>query len=79
MLDAIIVIAQYARDQSVVSARDQAVSPCRMDHREQIFVWSLRRQARVGSPFCACQIIITALQVYKQVWAGLVCTACMHA
>ena len=46
MLVAIIVIAQYARDQAVVSARDQAlarVSPHRMDHREHIFVWSLRR------------------------------------
>ena len=33
MLDAIIVIAQYARDQAVASARDQAarVSPRRMD------------------------------------------------
>ena len=35
MLDAIIVIAQYARDQAVVSARDEAlpwVSPRLMDH-----------------------------------------------
>ena len=34
-----IVIAQYARDQEVASARDQAlarVSPCRMDHGEHI-------------------------------------------
>ena len=30
MVDAIIVIAQYARDQAVVSARDQALA-C-MDH-----------------------------------------------
>ena len=29
MLDAIIVIAQYARDQAVVSARDQAVVSAR--------------------------------------------------
>ena len=40
MLDAIIVIAQYARDQAVASARDQAaiVSPRRMDqcHGEHI-------------------------------------------
>ena len=39
MLDAIIVIAQYARDQAVVSARDQAlawVSPHRMDYGEHI-------------------------------------------
>ena len=39
MLDAIIVIAQYARDQAVVSARDQAlalVSPRRMVHGEHI-------------------------------------------
>ena len=43
MLDAIIVIAQYARDQAVVSARDQAVSPRCMDHGEHISVWSLRR------------------------------------
>ena len=46
MLDAIIVIAQYARDQAVVSARDQAlawVSPRRMDHGEHISVWSLQR------------------------------------
>ena len=42
------MIAQYARDQAVVSARDQAlawVSPRLMDHGEHIhvFVWSLRR------------------------------------
>ena len=46
MVDAIIVIAQYARDQAVVSARDQAlacVSPRRKEHGEHIFVWSLRR------------------------------------
>ena len=42
MLDAIIVIAQYARDQAVASARDQAqagrarVSLRRMDHGEHI-------------------------------------------
>ena len=24
----------------------------------------------IGSPFCACQIIITAVQVYKLVWQG---------
>ena len=39
MVDAIIVIAQYARDQVVVSARDQAlacVSPRRMDHGEHM-------------------------------------------
>ena len=42
MLDAIIVIAQYARDQAVVSARDQEY---RMDHGEHISVWSLRRTA----------------------------------
>ena len=41
MVDAIIVIAQYARDQAVVSARDQALA-C-MDHGEHIFVWRLRR------------------------------------
>ena len=43
MLDAIIVIAQYARDQAVVSACDQAlawVSPRRMDHGEQIILES---------------------------------------
>ena len=46
MITSIIVIVQYARDQAVVSARDQAlalVSPRRMDHGEHIFVWSLRR------------------------------------
>ena len=37
------MIAQYARDQAVVSARDQA-SPRRMDYGEHIFVWSLRRK-----------------------------------
>ena len=42
MLDAIIVIAQYARDLAVASARDLAlasparVSPHRMDHGEHI-------------------------------------------
>ena len=46
MLNAITVIAQYARDQAVASARDQAlhvakldrarVSPRRMDHGEHI-------------------------------------------
>ena len=46
MLNAITVIAQYARDQAVASARDQAlhvakldrarVSPHRMDHAEDI-------------------------------------------
>ena len=50
MLDAIIVIAQYARDQAVVSARDQAlagVSPRPMNDGEHIHVsvWSLRRTA----------------------------------
>ena len=63
--------AQYARDQAVASARDQAarVSPRRrrMDqyHGEHITrhlsgVFE-ERQARVGSPFCAYQIIITAV------------------
>ena len=45
MLGAIIVIAQYARDHAVASARDQAlasVSPRRRNHGEHIFVWSLR-------------------------------------
>ena len=40
------MIAQYARDQGVASARDQAqarVSPRSMDHGEDIFVWSLVR------------------------------------
>ena len=32
MVDAIIVIAQYARDQAVVSARDQALACTCMDH-----------------------------------------------
>ena len=48
MLDVIIVIAQYARDQAVVSACDQAlalVSPRSMDDGEHISVWSLRRTA----------------------------------
>ena len=48
MFDAIDVIAQYARDQAVVSARDQASIAARlMDHGEHIhvhvFVWCLRR------------------------------------
>ena len=43
MVDAIIVIAQYARDQAVVSARDQGIGSRRMDPGEHIFVWSLRR------------------------------------
>ena len=83
MLGAISVIAQCARDQAVASARDQAlasVSPRRMNHGEHIFVWSLRITAS------SCRITILRLpdnynrrtEVYKQVWAGLVCTACMH-
>ena len=32
----------------------------------------VRSSDRIGSPFCACQIIITAVQIYKLVWAGLV-------
>ena len=51
MLDAIIVIAQYARDQAMGSPRDQAakVSLRRVDHYHArrntlpAFVWSLRR------------------------------------
>ena len=34
MLDAIIVIAQYARDQAVVSARDQA----QLEHRHAVWI-----------------------------------------
>ena len=47
-----------------------------MDHGEHIFVWSLRRT--VSSCRITCQIITTAVQVYKPVWAGLVSTACMR-
>ena len=69
MLDAIIVIAQYARDQAMGSARDQAakVSLRRVDHYHgehkpgNLSGVFEERQARVGSPFCTCQIIITAV------------------
>ena len=47
MLDAIIVIAQYARDRAsrreIATFIEIAVSPRRMDHEEHIFVRSLRR------------------------------------
>ena len=83
MLDAIDVIAQYARDQAVVSARDRAlarVSPRLMDHGQHIhvFVWSLRRTVS------SYRITILRLPddynrrtCLQQLWAGLVSTACM--
>ena len=68
MLDAISVIAQYARDQAVASARDHRA------HGEHIFVWSRRRTVS------SCRINIlrspdhyNRRMVYKQVWAGLEC------
>ena len=83
MLDAINVIAQYARDQAVVSARDQAlaVSPRRMVHREHISVWSLRRTASYRITILRLPDINynrRTVQVNKLVWAGLVCTACAY-
>ena len=77
MLDAINVIAQYARDQAVVSARDQAVSPRRMVHREHISVWSLRRTASYRITILRLPDINynrRTVQVNKLVWAELVCT-----
>ena len=63
----------------MVSARDQALARV-MDHGEHILESGVfeEQQARVESPFCVRQIIITAILVYKQLWVGLVCSACMH-
>ena len=54
-----------------VTKRKLQYRPRRMDHGEHNLSGVFEeRQAHVGSPFCDCQIIITAVQVYKQVWAG---------
>ena len=69
MFDAIIVIAQYARDQALAS-----VSPRRMDHEEHIICQESSKNGKL--------VRITILRLpdntYKQVWAGLACTACMR-
>ena len=85
MLDAIIVIPQYARDQAMGSARDQAakVSLRRVDdwititeNTHPAFVWSLRRTVS------SCRIAILHLpDNYNRLQTsvgGLVCTACMR-
>ena len=56
-----------------------------MDHGEHIFVWSIRRTVssnritilRLPDNYNRCNsgYDYLAVQVYKQVWAGLVCTA----
>ena len=86
MLGAIIVIAQYARDQAVASARDQALaseSPRRMNHGEHVFVWSLRI-----TPASSCRITILRLPDNYNRRTGLQtsvggarmhCIICMHA
>ena len=86
MLGAIIVIAQYARDQAVASTRDQALAsvsvlPSRIDHGEHVFVWSLRITAS------SCRITIlrlpdnynrrTGLQT-NMGGARMHCIICMH-
>ena len=82
MLGAIIVIAQYARDQAVASARDKAlasVSPSRMNHGEHILVWSLRITES------SCRITILRLpdnynrRTGLQTSVGGASMHCMHA
>ena len=81
MLDAIIMIAQYARDQAVVSARDQALArvPLYGSRRTHIRVWSLRRTAS------SCRIaILRSSDNYNrhiglQTIVGGACMQCMHA